>query len=237
MKILSIKLLLISVVVLSLLAACGNNGGGAVADTTGGGGTQAQTGETTDEETTEAPPSADPDGPFAEHLTISMSIMEAHIAGRDIDTGTRWSPTMQYIMDRFNVSFDFYALDWGDFLEVQRMWLASGTAPDVLFYDVAPVRYGEFFINATRNGFYRPYNLANLPNMQAAFASAPAAAHAFMIDGNLYAWPGIIDLTVMAPYRLEGFVYRKDWAREVGHAQPDSIYTYDQWIDMVRAVQ
>jgi hypothetical protein len=140
-------------------------------------------------------------------------------------------------MDTFNVSFDFFALDWGDMHDVQRMWLASGTAPDVMFWDIAPVRYGEFYINATQDGWFRPYNLNNMPNARHAFETGPSARHAFMIDGNLYAWAGDIDSLVhISPRRVQGVMYRYDWAQEVGLANDNDLYTYDEWMALVQAV-
>ena len=175
---------------------------------------------------------------FSEHITISISMMDPHNAGRDWDTETRWSPWIQFIMDKFNISFDIYALSWGDFIEVQQGWLAMGIAPDVMFMDVAPVRYGEFFINATQDRFFRPFNLDNAPNLRHALDTGPTAMQAFYINGNLYAWPGISDGHVhISPYAMHGIMYRRDWAEAVGHAQPDSIYTFDQWIAMIEAVQ
>jgi len=141
-------------------------------------------------------------------------------------------------MDTFNVSFDFFALEWGDMHDVQRMWLASGTAPDVMFWDIAPVRYGEFYINATQDGFFRPYNLDNMPNARHALETGPSARHAFVIDGKMYAWAGDIDsLTNITPRRMHGMMYRYDWAQEVGLANENDLYTYDEWITLVKAVQ
>jgi len=174
---------------------------------------------------------------FAERLTISMSIMDAHDVGRHITGSGEWSPTMLYLMERFNVEFELVPLEWGTFLETTQLWLSAGIAPDVLFMDVHPSRYGEFYLNATRDGFFRPYNLDANPNLRAAFEAAPPAAHAFMINNNLYAWPGIVDFhAFITPRRIGGFSYRRDWAEAVGLAQPDSLYTYEQWIELVMAV-
>ena len=222
--------LAVLLLLLPLLAACGR-GNNATEEATGN-----QQATTTPSGQTPATTPAG-ESQFAERLTISMSIMDAHDVGRGTDGSGRWSPTMQYLMNRFNVEFEFVPLEWGTFLETTQLWLAAGIAPDVLFMDVHPSRYGEFYLNATRDGFFRPYNLDANPNLRAAFENAPPAAHAFMIDGNLYAWPGIVDFHAhITPRRMGGFSYRRDWAEAVGHARPDSLYTYEQWVDMVLAV-
>ena len=233
-RILSILLALTLIFSVGLITACNNNEPASTPSGTdsgtGGGGGGGDTATTTDDP-------AD-DSPYATHLTISMSVMDQHIVGRDWETGEIWSPLMQHIMSHYNVDFDFYALEWGDFLDVTRMWLASGIAPDILFQDIHPSRFGEFYINATQDGFFRPYNLDANPNLKEAFAAAPPAAQAFMIDGNLYAWPGVIDYnTYISPYQLQGFIYRWDWAQEAGVSNANNIYTYDEWINMIKTVQ
>jgi hypothetical protein len=175
-----------------------------------------------------------PDG----HIVISMSIVDSNSAGRDFETETEWSPWIQYIMDRFNISFDLFAITWDDFIEVQPAWLAMGVAPDVMFWDIAPVRYPAFYVNATQDKFFRPYNLDRNPNLRMAFENGPTAMQAFMIDGNLYAWPGVSDTySAITPYSMHGIMYRRDWAEAVGHFRPDGLYTFNQWVAMIKAVQ
>jgi len=224
---------------LGMLASCGNGDDDTTPDTPAQ--TQAPADDTTDNNNENDADVDDPpavDSEFATHLTISIGTVDAHNIGRDDITATRYSPVLQYVMERFNVSFEWYPLEWGTFLETTQLWLAGGISPDVFFMDVHPTRYGEFYRNATQDGFFRPYNLDNNPNLRAAFEAGPPAAQAFMINGNLYTWPGITDLTTrLTPRRIQGFVYRRDWAEAVGHATADSIYTYEQWIAMTQAVQ
>jgi len=231
-KLISILLAVVMLFSIALITACNNDpappSGGGTSTPSGGGGTTPPAGGGED-------PGSE--GDFAEHVTLSIATVDAHVIGRDWETNEEWWPVVQYIMDRFNVSFDFYALDWGDMHDVQRMWLASGTAPDVMFWDIAPVRYGEFYINATQDNFFRPYNLNNMPNAKHALETGPSARNAFMIDGNLYAWAGDIDSLVhITPRRVQGVMYRYDWAQEVGLANENDLYSYDEWINLVQTV-
>jgi len=229
-RIVTMMMLLVLVLAIGMLTACNRNGDD------NDGGNQPATGTGTNDTGTPAAPA----GAFDEHIVISMSIMDAHNAGRDnyLEDGGRWVPWVQHVMDKFNVSFDLYNLSWGDFIDVTNMWLQTGIAPDIMFMDISPGRFGGFYINATQDRLFRPYNLDNMPNMRRALEEGPTALQAFKINGNLYAWAGPSDGSLfITPYRMTGFSYRRDWAEAVGHAQPDSIYTYQQWKDMIAAVQ
>ena len=238
-RILTLLTVLALVLALGMLAACGGNGDEDPAPTPE---PEQQTQDPTPDPV-QQDDDDDDDEPavvseFAEHIVISMGVMDAHNAGRDWDTGTTYAPQIQYLLDRFNISFDYFGLEWGDFIDVNRNWLATGIAPDVIFNDISIGRFGEFYVNATRDGFFRPINLDNNPNLRAAFENGPTAMQAFMIDGNLYAWAGPSDMNVfISPYRIDGIIYRRDWAVEVGHAQDGGVYTYDQWVEMIQAVQ
>ena len=228
-------LALAMVMAFGLLTACGN---GEENDTTppAAEATPEPAVEETGEEPGEEvdPPEVTANG-FDEHLTISMSMIDGDVAGRNDDG--EWMPFVRYIMEKFNFDFDIYMLTWADWQAVTTMWLASGTAPDVLFQDVHYSRYGEFYVNATVNRFFRPYNLDNMPHAREVFESATGFSQAFMINGNLYAWPGFSDAVVRNPQEYPGgVIYRRDWAEAVGLATDDNVYTHDEWWNLVRTV-
>jgi hypothetical protein len=115
------------------------------------------------------------------------------------------------------------------------MWLASNEAPDLLMLDVAAVRYSEF-VNNVNDGMFRPYTgYENYPNLKAQMDGA-SAGKKFIVNGELYGWPAFID-TAQYDYRvLNGACIRKDWAQAVGLYQEDRLYTWDEFLAMIRAV-
>ena len=237
-KVRLISIMLILVLSLGLLAACNGDTDSTDPTPAPANGEETTPPDDNGEEATPPPETGDwaGDPRFAERVVISTSVMDSHIVGRAWEDDTEWSPLMVYLMETFNFEFDFFPLDWGDMIDVTRMWMATGTAPDVMFLDVATVRYGEFYQNATQDGFFRAYDLDAFPGLRAAFEEMPPAAHEFMINGQLWAWPGVLDGAANRPYAFNGVVYRADWAGELGLGGQD-IYTHDEFFDMMRQVQ
>jgi putative aldouronate transport system substrate-binding protein len=217
---------------IGLLAACNGNE------------TEAPQPEVGGQETPTPTPTPTPDvvetpdvGPELVHLTFNSPVWGPPLM--DWAGEGRKAPVILWLEDKFNMTMEVsHEHDWGDWVDNMRMWLMAGIAPDIISLDVSVGRYGEFVTNAVEDRFFRPYNLNNMPNLRHELETGPSARHAFVLNGNLYAWPNAGDQALfITPNRMTGFIYRHDWALEVGLAREDSVYTYEQWIELIQAVQ
>ena len=106
-----ISFLLVAVLCMGLFAGCNNT----TASTTG----SVPPASSVSGDTSEA-------NPYAEHLKIQIEVPDMPDV---VGTGDRIT---EYLMDKFNVEFEFIAPSYGEQMEKLRMIMASGKIPDVV---------------------------------------------------------------------------------------------------------
>ncbi|MDF2927018.1 MAG: extracellular solute-binding protein family 1 [Paenibacillaceae bacterium] len=173
--------------------------------------------------------------PFKNKLKFTMSVIDAEKAG--LTASGQPAENFKWLSEKFNVEFEFVPLTWANYLDQTRVWLNSDSAPDLIMLDVHQSRYGEF-VEWVKAGLFKPYpELAKYPNLKKQY-DAMTAGKKFNIDGKMYAWPAVSDLSKYDyVYNGSGYFYRKDWAKDVGMVKEDDIYTYDEWNNLVKAVR
>jgi hypothetical protein len=63
-------------------------------------------------------------------------------------------------------------------------------------------------------------------------------SRAFILDNVLWSYPAYIDAIKFAGggKGMHGFVYRKDWAKQVGKYKDSGLYTWAEFLDMIKTV-
>lgn len=223
MKIKKLMAFLLILVMLATLAACAGNTTTATTGTT----TATTKGETT--ATTEA-------DPFAEHIVISTNTVDAEKAGKTAQD--------KYFMEKFNVSYEFIPVTWGDWKEKVRAWVAADDMPDLLWHDMKIADTGEFKTWASSGAFKAfPDDLSAYPNLQAIYDRMQSPEALCTVDGKLYAWPGDRnglgnnDVSAWVKGTYQGVAtYRRDWAKAVGLYKEGDVYTWDEAKALIKAV-
>jgi putative aldouronate transport system substrate-binding protein len=163
-----------------------------------------------------------------------MSVIDADKAGTSNEDGSL-SGDLAWLYEKFDFEFEFFPLTWDNYVDQTRMWLASNEAPDLMMLDVAAVRYTEF-VNNVNEGMFRPYTgYENYPNLKEKMDTA-SAGKKFIVNGELYAWPAFLDTSEFDYRIINGACIRKDWAQAVGLYQEDRLYSWDEWVALIKEV-
>jgi ABC-type glycerol-3-phosphate transport system substrate-binding protein len=173
-------------------------------------------------------PALDPK--YAEPLTVSMNVVNAERQGQDVRS--------QYIKEKFNLTFDYVPVSWGDWNEKIRTWIATDDAPDLIWWDLKGAQANEFSSWADQGAFapFKADYFNDRPNLRHVFENSPSIP-ALSIDGELFAWPSLRDNYPEAQNCYTSvWDYRRDWAKAVGLYNENDVYTWDEWMTLLRAI-
>lgn len=195
---------------------------------------QAEESNTTKAEESTAQAATTEQNKYQEHIVFTMNAIDADKVGKD-DNGQP-DKTFEWLKKKFNFDVEWIPCTWQDyFLEKPRIWMASGDQPDIMMMDVAPARY-PYFLKWVSDGQFTPYeNYEQYPNLKKAMDKANNGKK-FIIDGKLQAFPAFRDSAQYNYILPPTTVYRSDWAEAVGKRKADDVYTWDEWLDLVKTV-
>ena len=167
-------------------------------------------------------------------LKYTISGVSGDIAGLEKDGTVAYN--YEWFTKKFNVELEFIPLTWQNYVDQQRLYMASGDGPDLMMMDIAPKLYSEY-LSWVKGGLLKEYqSLDNYPNMKKTMDSM-VSGKKFIVDGKLYAWPAYMaGLDKYNYVGINAFYYRRDWAEKLGLAKPNDEYTWDEWINLVKTV-
>ena len=167
---------------------------------------------------------------YGKPLEVSMSVRYADQCGTHVRN--------EIIKEKFNLTFEYVPVNWSDWNEKARTWIAMDDSPDILHMDLKGSQSNEFKTWASQGAFteFQENWFADRPELKEIYESSPTIDY-LRVDGKLYGWPGMnyyrdYDDRVDDPY----WTYRRDWAKAVGKYKEDDIYTWEEWIDLIRTV-
>ena len=148
-------------------------------------------------------------------------------------------PTASFkqLCEKFNVEFEFIPITGGDWQEKVRIWMATGDMPDILWANVQNFNFSEYRNWATE-GLLKPIgDLSAYPRVKAGQDALNSTPY-FMVDGERYAYlsPNIQQEGVDKYLNTYTFMYRKDWVEELGMLNEDNVYTWDEFIEIGKAI-
>ncbi|PRX35623.1 carbohydrate ABC transporter substrate-binding protein (CUT1 family) [Orenia metallireducens] len=169
------------------------------------------------------------DGKYAKKFTYTINSM---YAGQQKD-GNR---LYDYISKKFNIELEIRPINWGDWNEKVRIWVASGDMPEILRSDVQASTHSEF-INWAKQGIFRELPdelLSKYPNLKRLNEELISDEYV-KVDGKRYAWLASIQKADYNNVSQMMFYYRKDWAKKVGIYHENNEYTFEEMKAMAKA--
>ncbi len=165
------------------------------------------------------------------NITIKMNVLDAEKTGKTAKDA--------WFNEKFNVTWEFIPVTWGDWTEKVRAWVAADDMPDILWWDMKINNTSEFRTWAMAGAFREiPAELSAWPNLATLREQMVSDDMMLSIDGKLYGWP----TSRQNPEWLQNaynpvFAYRRDWAKAVGMHKEGDMYTWDEVKAMIKAVQ
>ena len=183
------------------------------------------------ENTGDAEPAPEAPAGYDTHLTIKMNVLDAEKTGN--------TERDAWFNEKFNVSWEFIPVTWGDWTEKVRAWVAADDMPDILWWDMKINHTAEFKTWAKAGAFREiPADMTAWPNLAERRERLRSDDMMLSVDGKLYGWPSSRE----NPEWLQNayypmFAYRRDWAKAVGMYKEGDTYTWDEAKAMIKAVQ
>lgn len=170
--------------------------------------------------------SEEADDDFTEKISFSTTFFSADNA---------WKEDEMYkaLAEKFNVDIDFVGISWDNWSEKNRLWINSGDMPDVMFWDLNYQEYMDYadqgLIRALPDDLDKKY-----PNISHALKTTGVAEYlAEKNGGTLYTIPRAVNPFVETGNSADSFsfVYRKDWARQLG-IEFDSVVSLEELLNL-----
>lgn len=185
-----------------------------------------------------------------ERLTVSIGYADADETWKNDDY-------YKYITDKLNMDIEFESIPKSSLGEKARIWISSGSMPDVTYADFSVneyLKYGEQgIVKPLPKGWEKKYpNLAFSMEMTGIMDTLKEAGNGEIyglvcpmdhykkyIEEFRQAFKDGKDLREMMSQPeyiyidTYGFAYRKDWAKELG-IETDYIMEYEDFLDMIR---
>ena len=170
-------------------------------------------------------------GDYSTPVQVSMNVMNAEKNGKHARN--------EYIKEKFNLTFEYIPVSWGDWNDKIRTWVATDDAPDLIWWDLKGAQATEYRSWAQQGAFApfkAEYFTDDRPNLKDTYENG-LSIDALSVDGELYAWPSLRDNPPEAQSCYTShWCYRRDWAKAVGLYKENDIYSWDEWLDLIRAV-
>ncbi len=175
----------------------------------------------------DAPANEPESGGYTTRVTISHNITDA-----DKQTG---NALYDFFSDKFQVDMNYIPMQFGERHEKARIWAASGDLPDLLWMDLNENIYSEWCGWVDSELFAPvPDDLGAWPNVKNLFDSM-IADELFTRNGHVYALACMRDMASEDFTVCMNFVYRADWAEKLGMRNEDDVYTWDEFITLIKA--
>jgi len=173
------------------------------------------------------------EGKYDEPIVVSMNVMNQERHGQPED------PRWQIAQEKFNITFDYIPCNWGEWNEKIRTWIATDDAPDLIWWDLKGAQAQEYRTWAIEGAFAplkAEYFDETRPELSKVYQNSPSIP-VLSVDGVLYSWPSMRDNPPEAESCYTShWSYRRDWAKALGLYKEGDVYTWDEWLELLRAV-
>lgn len=161
---------------------------------------------------------------YSEHYTYTINM-----------SGADKQPKESYkqICEKFNIDFEFIPITSGDWQEKTRIWMATGDMPDILWANIQNFNFSEYRNWAEEGLLKEIKDYSEYPNIKKIQDSLESAPY-FKVDGKQYAYlsANIESNPDDKHFNVYSFLYRRDWAQQLGLATDDNVYTWDQFLEI-----
>ncbi|MDI9496864.1 MAG: hypothetical protein QM270_00040 [Bacillota bacterium] len=183
-----------------------------------------KTQRTTIDESTEAKSSAGKE--YTERVKVSHNITDAD--------RLKDNRLYDYFSEKFQLDMEYIPMQFGERFEKARVWASSDDLPDLFWNDLNENIYSDWC------GWIDAGLLAPLPDDVSAWPHLKATFDDYMIDELMSRNGKVYGLGALRDDGSEDFVvpisinYRADWAEKVGLRKENDIYTWDEWINLIK---
>lgn len=207
--------------VLNIFAGCSNSS----KDPASEGKTQTSEAATKAASTAEATAPVDPYAEFLEFTVFSL----------DDSPDFQEFPMVKAAQEKFNCKINIQQVAWDSWGETTRTLAATKSLPEVIaWYDL---NYNEYLKWVDQGIFKAMPDLADYPNLKK-ITEDYSIFEKLKVGGKLYAFPKIITSNPWNQYSNEMFIYRRDWAKAMGHDyKPVQVLTYPEFITYLEEVK
>ena len=142
-----------------------------------------------------------------------------------------------YIENKFNVAITPSSYSWADWDQQVYGPVNANNLTDVFHFDLDNYNFSNSYQMWANGGVTKPLpdNMDKWPNLKRLIDSASNVDKLY-INGKLYCIPVVKNIkeaaTVYSPFT---YVYRRDWAKELGVYQQDDVYTWEQFTALISA--
>ncbi|MFV0504293.1 MAG: hypothetical protein ACK5LT_10060 [Lachnospirales bacterium] len=161
---------------------------------------------------------------FSEHMTVEVSVVDTDKQDKD--------QRYDFIKEKFNMDFNLVACSEDDVNEKNRIWIASGDLPEVMWSQIGP-KEARTWIDSQQ---LRAFDLTNYPNLKASQDNIRTDDLLLAEDGSRYFIATAFDTSDIDYKKTVTFGYRKDWAKELGLYNENDEYTWDEMLEMADAM-
>lgn len=138
-----------------------------------------------------------------------------------------------YFQKLFNVEIDLWPLTFNNRHEQTRQWVASGNMPDLMWMDLDETMFAEYANWSLQDMFEAYPTMEELeekwPNIAEIYNRSENVGDELMtVSGKRYAHPMLRENPEYNFMSAMGWIYRRDWAKQLGLYQEDDIYTWDE---------
>lgn len=166
-------------------------------------------------------------------VVLTATMFNSELVGND----ELW----EYVEEKFNVEFEFIAVTEDNYIEKNQLLISSGDMPDLLWLDLDESNFSTYANWVKEKSFSAMPSLEELekdyPNIYAQYALENNQGDELMtIDGVQYAHPCIRDTANYDFLSGMTWMYRRDWAKELGLYKENDIYTWDEWVNLATAM-
>lgn len=163
---------------------------------------------------------------YANRVTVSHNITDAD--------KLKDNRLYDYFSAKFQLDMDYIPMQFGERFEKARMWAASDDLPDLFWNDLNENIYSDW-CTWIDSGLLAPLpdDMTPWPNIKKTFDD-------YMIDDLMARNGKVYGLGALRDDGSEDFCvpisinYRADWAEAVGLRKENDIYTWDEWIHMIK---
>ncbi len=161
-----------------------------------------------------------------------------NIAAPGLDEKMKDDEIYKLITEKFNIDFEFNAISTQNMAEKGRLWIASGSVPDIMFSDFV---YKDY-LSWGKQGLVKPLPkdyAKKYPNLADGLERTMILSK-LEEDGNgvIFGIPRSMQSihqygfeTSIPNHDRHGLIYRKDWAKQLG-IETDTIMSYEDFINM-----
>ena len=143
----------------------------------------------------------------------------------------------KYVEDKFGVKFETTNYSWADWTQQVQQSINGGNVSDVFHFNLDNYNFARSYKFWADDGAIKPLpeDMTRWPNLKN-MIDRTSNISSLIYNGRLYCIPIAKNIKAEeAPYSPFTYVYRRDWAKELGVYREGDVYTWEQFNQLLAA--